>query len=290
MLEVAYVGKLGRKLLTDIGTNPALYAPGATIANEDARRVFQGFGGLNQMGTFANAEYNGLQTRAVKRFSNHFTVQGTYTFSKSMDNSSSNVSDTASIPNPYDLHDEWALSDFYAKHIASLAGIWELPRLANHNLLLREGVGGWNISGRFNARSGNPINIVTGADNALSGTPQQRPNVNGNPLISGSRTQGEEIAQWFNPAVFSVPAAGTYGNIGRNALIGPGQQATNLGLMKNFPMLREGMYLQLRVEAFNATNTPIFKNPTNTLGSSLGKITSTSGGDRHLQFALKLVF
>ena len=291
MVEVAYVGKLGRKLLTDIGTNPAIYFPGATVANEDSRRVYKGFGSLNQMGTFANSEYNALQTQAIKRFANHFTVQGAYTFSKAMDNSSSNVSDTASIPNPFNLRGEWALADFYAKHIASLAGVWELPRFMNHNLFLRETVGGWNLSGRFTARSGNPINVVTGADNALSGTPDQRPNVNGNPIIPGNRTLQQEIAQWFNPAVFSVPAAGNYGDLGRNALIGPGQQATNIGLLKNFPIpFREGMYVQFRAEAFNATNTPIFKNPTATYGSSLGKITSTSGGDRHLQFALKVVW
>jgi hypothetical protein len=290
VVEVAYVGKLGRKLLTDIGTNPAVFAPGATVANEDARRVYKGFGSLNTMGTFANSEYNALQFRANKRYARHLMVQGTYTFSKAMDNSSSNVSDTASIPNPFNLKGEWGLADFYARHIASIAGTYELPKLANHNIFLREGAGGWNLSGRFTARSGQPINVVTGADNALTGTPQQRPNVNGDPLLSGSRTKAEQIAQWFNPAVFSLPAAGAFGNLGRNALIGPGQQSTNVAVLKNFPIAgRERMYLQFRTEAFSATNTPIFKNPTNTYGSSLGKITSASG-DRHLQFALKLVF
>ena len=108
VLEGAYVGKLGRKLLADIGTNPALFAPGATIANENSRVVYKGFGSLNAIGTFANAEYNALQTRVIKRFSHDFMVQGTYTFSKAMDNSSSSVTDTANVPNPFNLRGEWA--------------------------------------------------------------------------------------------------------------------------------------------------------------------------------------
>jgi hypothetical protein len=290
VLEVAYVGKLGRKLLTDITQNPALYAPGATVANEDARRLYPGFGSLNEMGTFANSEYNALQVRATKRYSRHLTVQGAYTFSRALDDSSTNVTDTAAIPNPFNLKGEWALADFYAKNIASISGSYDLPTLAHHNLLLREVAGGWNLVGRFTAHSGQPINIVTGADNALTGTPKQRPNLIGNPLFSTDRTLAQELAQWFNPAVFTLPGAGTYGNLGRNAVLGPGMQSTNVAVLKNFPFsMREGMYLQFRAEAFSVTNTPIFSNPNGTYGSSLGKITSASG-DRHLQFALKMVF
>src|SRR5581483_8292360 len=109
----------------------------------------------------------------------HLTVQGAYTFSKAMDNSSSSVTDTAAIPNPFNMQTEWSLADFYAKHIASISGSYELPKLLNHNVLLREAAGGWNIVGRFTAHSGQPVNIVTGADNALTGTPKQRPNVIG---------------------------------------------------------------------------------------------------------------
>jgi hypothetical protein len=291
LLEVAYVGKLGRKLLTDISTNPAVYLPGATVANEDSRRIYSGFGALSEMGTFGVSEYNALQVRANKRYSRHLMVEGAFTFSKAMDNSSSSVTDTAAIPNPFNLKEQWSLADFYAKYTASIAGSYDLPKLLNHNVLIREAAGGWNLVGRFIAHSGIPVNVVTGADNMLSGTPQQRPNVSGDPLFSSSRTTAQQLAQWFNPAVFSVPAAGTYGDLGRNAVLGPGMQSTNVALLKSFPFTaHEGMYLQFRAEAFSLTNTPIFANPNGTLGSSLGKITSTTGGDRHLQFALKLVF
>ncbi len=295
VLEAAYVGKLGRKLLDDISANPAIYAPGATVANENSRVIYPGFGNLTTMGTFANSEYNALQVRVVKRYSRSFTLQGTYSYSKSLDDFSggtgASVTDTAATPNPFDLHSMWGPSDFYSKHIASVAGIWDMPKLLRQNAFIRETAGGWNLAVRFTAHSGLPINVVTGADNALSGTPQQRPNVIGDPNLGTNRPLAEQLAQWFNPAVFVAPAPGTYGDLGRNALIGPGMQTTNAALLKNFPFShREGVYFQFRAEAFSVFNTPIFKNPGNTMGSSLGKITSTSGGDRHLQLALKLIF
>jgi outer membrane receptor protein involved in Fe transport len=291
VLEAAYVGKLGRKLFTDISDNPAIYQPGATVANEYARAVYPGFGNLGMMGSFANSEYNALQVRVTKRLSQGFTIKGAYTYSKAMDNSSSSIADTASIPNPFNLRGEWGLADFYAKHIASIAGIWNMPKLLQHNLFVREIAGGWNLSMQYTARTGNPINLVTGADNALSGTPQQRPNVNGNPALSGNRSQADKLAEWFDTSVFSTPAAGTYGNLGRNALIGPAMNSTNAAMMKNFPFShREGVYAQFRLEVFSLFNTPIFKNPGNTMGSSFGKITSTSGGARQLQLAMKIVF
>jgi outer membrane receptor protein involved in Fe transport len=289
VLETAYVGKLGRKLLTGINPNPALYAPGATVANENARRLYRGFGDLQETAAMGNSEYNALQVQVMKRLSQHFMAQGSYTFSKSMDNASSSV-ETPTIPNVFNVRGEWARSDFYAKHIGSFSAIWDLPRLMNRNVFLREAVGGWKASARFSARSGLPVNIVTGSDTALSGTPQQRPNVNGDPLLSSSRPTAAKLAQWFNTSVFSQPTLGSYGDLGRNTVIGPGQSSTNAALLKNFPFSwREGMYLQFRAEAFSLFNTPIFGQPTNSLGSTLGKITSASG-ERQLQFALKFVF
>lgn len=290
VVEAAYVGKLGRKLLTDISVNPAIWAPGATVANENSRVPYAGFGNLTSMGTFANSEYNALQVRVIKRYGRNFMLQGAYTYSKAMDDSSSSVTDTAAIPNPYNLRAEWALADFYAKHIASAAAIWNLPRLLHRNLLVREWIGGWNFSVRFTAHTGLPLNIVTGADNALTGTPKQRPNVSGDPVLSTGRPRAAEVAQWFNTSMFSAPAAGTFGDLGRNALIGPGMSSTNAAMMKNFPFThREGVYLQFRMEAFSLFNSPIFSSPGTTLGSTFGRITSASG-DRQLQFAMKLVF
>ncbi len=164
------------------------------------------------------------------------------------------------------------------------------PKLLNRNIILRELAGGWNISTRFTARSSTPVNVVSGADYALTGTPNQRPNVNGNPILPSDRSLSEKLAQWFDSTVFSKPANGTFGNLGRNALLGPGQNSLNAAMLKNFPFTHSNRrYVQFRMEAFSLFNHPIFSNPGNSLASNLGKITSASG-DRQLQMALKVVF
>src|SRR5205814_9771794 len=116
---------------------------------------------------------------------------------------------------------------------------------------LRAVAGGWQLNGGVSLRSGSTINVTTGADNALSGTSNQRPNVNGNPILSGDRTRAAQIQAWFDRTLFSVPTAGTYGNVGRNALIGPAEAVTNLALFKGFRIPgREGLRLQFRSEFF----------------------------------------
>jgi hypothetical protein len=136
------------------------------------------------------------------------------------------------------------------------------------------------------------LNIETGTDIALSGTPRQRADVIGEHRLSGDRSRGEKIAAWFNRAAFANPATGTYGNVGRNALIGPGDMTTNLGLFKHFPLPgRESMRLQFRSEFFNVLNKPTLGNPNTSVsaGARMGQITS-AGGARVIQFALKFLF
>ena len=288
-VQVGYFGKLGRHLEIGLSPNPALPAPNQTLANETSRRILPQYGNNSEISTEANSSYNALQVEVNKRFSQGFSVQGAYTFNRSLDDSSA-YSLGASVPNVFNLHTQWALSDFYAKQIASFSWIWDLPRLTHYNAALRFAAGGWQANGLVSLQSGTPINVLTGADNALSGNPNQRPNVIGNPVLPGGRSTAAEIAEWFNPAAFAVPAAGTYGNAGRNALIGPGAKVANLALIKNFGVpFREGMRLQFRSEFFNLFNTVNFSNPNATLGASMGRITSTSGA-RVIQFALKLLF
>ena len=288
-IQAGYFGKLGRNLLLGLSPNPALPAPGATLANENNRRILPCFGNNSEISSEANSSYNALQVEVNKRFSHNFSVQGAYTFSRSIDDGSA-FSLGAAVPNVFNLHSQWALSDFYAKHIASFSWIWDLPRLTGYHAALRFIGGGWQVNGLVSMRSGTPINVLTGADNALTGNPSQRPDVVGNPVLPGGRSTAAKIAQWFNPAAFAAPAANTYGNAGRNALLGPTSHVANLALFKTFPIpVREGMQLQFRSEFFNVLNAVNFSNPNATLGASMGRITGTDSA-RVIQFALKLLF
>ena len=288
LLQVGYVGKLGRKLLVVLSANPAVYGPGATLGNIDQRRPMKGFGNNSELSSGGVTSYNGLQVDVKKRFSRGFSVQGAYTFSKSMDLNSS-ISEGNVGGNIFSVRSSFAPSDFNAKHIASFSWIWELPQ-PRRSLVLRTVVGGWQTNGLVSMRSGLPVNVVTGSDIALTGTPNQRPNVSGNPKLPSDRTREAKILAWFDRAPFTQPAAGAFGNLGRNALVGPNSAVTNFGLLKNFVLPgREGLRLQFRSEFFNVFNSVNLGSPNGTFGGTLGRITS-AGDPRIIQFALKVIY
>src|SRR5437870_11479915 len=107
-----------------------------------------------------------------ERYSRGFTVEGAYTWSRSLDDASA-FSLGAAVPNVFNLRSQWGVSDFFVKQIASFSWIWDLPMLAGSNPVLRFVAGGWEVNGLVLLRSGTPINVVTGADNAFSGTSNQ---------------------------------------------------------------------------------------------------------------------
>jgi len=291
-VQVGYAGKLGRKLLIGYATNPAVYAPGATLANEDARRILQGFSNNRVISSRSDSSYEALQVSVNRRFAGGFSLQGSYAFSRSIDNSSA-FALGAVVPNVFDFHTQTALADFYAKHVFSASGIWDLPKLRTQPKVIRFLAGGWQTSGLLTMNSGMPINIVSGSDIALSGTNSQRPNVVGNPVISGNRSRGTEIAEFFNRSVFVKPAAGMYGDTGRNALLGPGYFDTDLDLVKSFPLPgREKLRLQFRAEFFNIFNSVNLASPNASLaaGPNMGLISNIAGNARVIQFALKLLY
>jgi outer membrane receptor protein involved in Fe transport len=290
-VQVGYVGKLGRKLLMGYSPNPAIYAPGATASNVDQRRILPPYGNNSEISSRANSNYNGLQIQVDKRFSRGFSVQGAYTFSRSLD-IASGFSLGAVVPNVFNLRSQYSLSDFQAKHIGSFSWLWRLPRAPVKNGIAGVVVNGWQVNGLVSLRSGLPINPLSGSDRALSGTPSQRPDVTGNPVLSGDRPRAQQVLQWFDRTAFALPAVGAYGNAGRNSLIGTASSTTNLALFKDFRMpLREAMRLQFRSEFFNLFNNVNFSNPNATFsaGANMGRITVAAEA-RVIQFGLKLIF
>ena len=127
-VQVAYVGKIGRKLLMGVSTNPALFAPGATVGNINNRRLIPGFGNLQNISSRANSTYHAFQLEATKRMSRGFSVQGAYTWSKSLDQASA-IALGGAVPNVFDLRTQWGRSDFDARHVMALSWIWDLPAL-----------------------------------------------------------------------------------------------------------------------------------------------------------------
>jgi hypothetical protein len=242
VLEAAYVGKFGHKLLYGTESNPAVYAKGETLSNENNYRIIPGWGSIAAMQTSANSSYHGFEGQGTKRLSHHFSVQSAYTFSKAIDQTSSTSPESPLAPNPFNLRAERGLATFQAAHIGSLSWIADLPALDGKLTLVRWIAGGWQWNGLLTARTGMPLNPLTGTDAALSGTGNQRPNASGDWHLPGDRSLSAKITQWFNPAVFSPPATGTFGNAGRDIIIAPGSANVNAGLFKAVPLpVKEGM-------------------------------------------------
>ena len=143
----------------------------------------------------------------------------------------------------------------------------------------------WRVSGIVTARSGAPLNITTGQDNAFNGQSNQRVNQIGDDVY-GAKT----LNSYLNRAAFEQPASGTFGNFVRNSLTGPAFWKIDLAVSRLIP-LSGTQNVELRLEAFNVTNHFNWGQPvTNLLSSTFGRILSMSGDPRILQLGIKYGF
>ncbi len=289
LVRIAYAGSRGSRLSIVREANPAVYSVGATTGTTNARRRLAPiYGSIAVTESTGRSNYNSLQLTLDKRFSKGLSILANYTFSKSIDDSSENKGTGVSQTNPYDLNFDRGLANFDHRHRFTASVLYELPRFSSQKLI--NGIfGGWNLTGIYTYQSGTPFSVLSGVDNARTGTPNQRADIIGDYELSGDRTRGEQIARWFNTAAFTTNALGTFGNSGRNIVIGPDFKSLNVGLHKNFA-ITESMRIQLRGEAFNVLNNVNLNLPNSTVTSSaFGRITS-AGDPRILQFAIRFVF
>jgi hypothetical protein len=294
VIEVAYVGSKGTKLLTARDINqpqPSVLPPGLPFVPRPDPR----FDDIDLLESRANSNYHAMQVRYQQRLTRGFSALASYTWSKSIDDAS-NFFTSAGDPNfpqnSYNVAAERGLSNFDVRHRMSLSYSSTLPFRKPGEGLVASLVNGWETFGIVTLQSGRPFTVALLSDIDNSGTGRSilgfgandRPNILGNPDLSNSTTQ-----QWFNTAAFAFPAPGTFGNAGRNILEGPGYQNVNMSILKN-TRFNERVNLQFRAEAFNLFNHPNFNLPDNFLGSpTFGRITSARD-PRHIQFGLKLLF
>jgi hypothetical protein len=145
-------------------------------------------------------------------------------------------------------------------------------------------LGNWEASAIMSKRTGFWFNAGSGLDNSLSGIGADRPDI-----IADTHVANPSLNQWFNTTAFRANAPGTFGNSGRNNLEGPGAFTFDMALMRRFAVT-EHHSIQVRAEAFNILNHPVFNNPSGTFTSgTFGKILSAND-PRILQFALKYMF
>jgi hypothetical protein len=160
----------------------------------------------------------------------------------------------------------------------------ETTRVHSWNLGVQQQIAsGWRLSGIFRAQSGGALNIVTGADRALTGMQNQRPN-----QVLDDPYGDRSVNNWFSPAGFEQPALGTFGTSPRNGLTGPGRKAVNLSLVRAFRFGTQE--IQARIEAFNVFNWNNWGDPVTAITeANFGRIL-TVGEPRIMQFAMKYQF
>ena len=285
VLTVAYVGNHGVNIMGSRQLNPALYYPGATVAQENNHRLFPGMGAVEYASSYEYAHYHSLQASLTQRLTRGLTLLGNVVWSKTIDNNSSAAEGVAGPHNPFDFNSARGPADFDQKFRFNLSTVYNTPHLNMKgvgNTVLND----WQINVITAILSGMPFTVTSGTDRSISGIGNDYADLVGN---ATRPTGADQLAQYFNTAAFAPAALGTFGNLGRNVLRAPGSFNMDVSLFKNFKFT-EKRYLQFRAEAFNIENRANFSAPTSALNSgTFGKITA-AGDPRVLQFALKLAF
>ncbi|PYR61541.1 MAG: hypothetical protein DMF91_09540 [Acidobacteria bacterium] len=298
-----FVGSRGYKQIRNVEYNqsiPQIQANG-TFFFPSATRRNPNFGSMRLRTSDGLSWYKGLILGASRRFSGGLAMQASYTLGKSEDLGSQAVG-SADFDNSFqpryafDPMDNKGLSDFDIRHNFVFNSTWELPFGKALTGAARAIADGWQLSSIVTIRSGIPFTPVLAFDRARaaprSGGAGQTPDLvagcSSNPVLGGAD-------QYFDPNCFSLPALGTFGNVPRNTIIGPGFGTWDMAVFKNLPMTG-GRKIQLRAEAFNITNHVNFGLPATTVFnsagrvSSAGQITSIVGTARQFQFGVKVEF
>jgi Carboxypeptidase regulatory-like domain/TonB dependent receptor len=306
-MTIAYAGSHSSHMFVQDDYNPSIYIPGSTLG-ANSRRVYKDFSDIDIASMSGNGAYNSLQATIQHRIVNGLSVTGNYTFSKAMDtlpyntidvNPSSGPGAPYAIPiyQPNYKRLDIGPSDFDRTNVFSGYYVWQFPKLTGMNLAVREVVNGWETTGIVQAQSGQPLTITAGSD--ISGTAllADRAVWNGQRPYGGGACISSKVPckNYLNPADFSLPAAGTFGNVVKGSFRGPGYFDWDAGLSRSFP-IEGSMSFEFRAEYFNVINRNNLNNPNIVLqGGGFGAISSAAATEspitpRVAQFSAKLVF
>ncbi len=326
-VQIGYVGARGNHLLRYFEANlfpiPTLNPDGSLFFPPNAGPVNPAFqGGITLMSSDAQSFYNSLLVSADSRLSRLLSFRASYTYSKSVDDASSLAFNSGSQQFGLRRTMDRGLSDFDIRHRITTNFFYNLPSAGRRSGLLSDAflqmLGGWRVGGIVGFRTGVPttaqINVRRPGYLFAATRPNLLPGQSNNPTqgvsagckdpTSGATVleAGQEIGGpnlFFDPCVFSVPEAGTIGNLGRNTLIGPAVFNLDVSLQREFK-IGSNHPLQFRAEFFNLMNHPTFRTPA--VGSVLvftgsgrfnptsWQYTSTATTARQVQFALRLSF
>jgi hypothetical protein len=250
--------------------------------------------------SIGNQKYNALQATLHKRFSAGLEYNVAYTWSHGMSDAIGYYgqggqagSQSAYWQNLYDQKAEWGPTYFDVQHNIAISTVYEMPWGrnkkfgANWNRAADAVLGGWQLGGIFIAHTGFPLTIKMSGDPSGTGARSFRANVIGTPNDPHDIGPG---ALFLDPTAYAAPGPRTFGNAGVGIVRGPGMGRLDLSLGKKFAF-SEHKWFELRGEAFNLTNTPIFLSPASqTITSPLFGQIRSSEGERSVQLVGKFYF
>ena len=306
--RIAYVGSESYHQSYGLDRNFAIYCETCNKGGHGSFFPYPSFSAIGELNSNGTASYNSLQISVNKTMSHGFQAQSSFTWQKTIDLASAGnpaFDDPLRLGNPFDLRWNRGISNLSIPFTWISNFVYVSPALSNKNLLVREVLGGWEVSPIITLQSGNPFSISGGNSSALGGSNNNTGSgcksncsdradiVPGAPLKLRNGKRSEWIKAYFNTAAFRPRPDGTFGTSGRNILNGSPIFNVDSALMKNWTI--ERFRLQLRFETFNTLNHPIMANPdTNPTSATFGQVNggrgSASNAARVGQAALKLTF
>jgi hypothetical protein len=267
------------------------------------KRPLSNFGQFQVKGNTGNNNMHGFQSQIKRAFSSGLLWQANYMWMHAITDASSGAGEALRTENANCRACDRGNSPYDIPNTFSTSLVYQLPFGPGKAFLNGTGassklIGGWELSAVGSARSGLPIDVIVvrKASSIPNGDAKyQRPNLV--PGVSLIPVGGQTLNEWLNPAAFAVPAAGTFGNEGRDIARGPHEWESSVALSKRTP-LNERFTLNFRAEAFNVFNHPNFANPNSNISSGgFGIITSIlntgptgTGGTRKIEGMLRLEF
>ncbi|HEX2520934.1 MAG TPA: hypothetical protein VHP35_02345, partial [Terriglobia bacterium] len=295
VFELNYVGSKGTHLVMKRNLNQPVPGPG----DINSRRPIPGFSDILFVSSDASSTYHSLQARIEKRYARGLSLLGVYTYAKAIDNSSSfleSKGDDNTPQNSTNIAAERGLSNFDLRHRFSGSFIYDLPVGRERRWTAPGGkwagalLNDWQVSGIVTLQTGRPFTARLTSDNSNTGNvggffAHDRPNVVGDPHLDEPSPE-----RFFDTNAFAISQRYTFGNAGRNVLIGPGLSNLDLAWLKNIS-IRPNHTLQFRAEFFNFFNHPNFKLPESFIDNpaTFGRILAAEHA-RQIQFALKYLF
>jgi hypothetical protein len=319
VVTLGYAGSRGIHLLrsNDVNTARATIRPdGTPFYPLGSPRQNTAFSTIELKSSDGNSWYNAMIFEVRKRLNRRLNIQSSYTFSRNIDTTQASTffSDatngtTTAFPEFPDLNYNKGLADYHAKHNWVMNFTWDIPFANKLSGTAKTLLDGWQLAGINTARSGNPLTVFVQANRSRSlWQPSLGPGI-GRDRASMAPGFTYDTAvlggpnQYFNPAAFVIPAAGTLGNTGRGAFIGPNFRSFDLAAIKNTKitkLLGDSGNLQFRVEAFNIFNRANFAPPALTVFAgaadveapltTFGRIRSTVNSSRQVQLGIRLAF